>query len=298
MSNYGRHYIAEHDGFKVLKLRYKSSSPPYTSMCIFLPDALDGLGSLLEKITSSPGFLREHLPASMALVFEFGVPKFELTFESSVKGVLKDLGLVLPFGEGADLSEMMEDMHVQDVFQKAVIEVNEEGTRAAAVTVVLPSPPTCSPCWPRTVDFVADHPFAYCIVEEESHEVLFAGHVVDPSNGAGAVIPSPPPFGERNSMKRKFHKVSDEVLNRSNRAFFGGPAPALPIPFDSYGLSPNSISTTTAGVQKPSPTQSTISGTVAGVRIPPHILQHNTSKTAHKPPRIIQPNTSSRTAGV
>ncbi|XBH71657.1 hypothetical protein VPH35_099079 [Triticum aestivum] len=113
MSNYGRHLIAEHDGFKVLKLRYKSSSPPYTSMCIFLPDACDGLGSLLERMTSSPGFLREHLPTSMAVVVEFGVPKFELTFEGSVTDVLKDLGLALPFGEGADLSEMMEDMHVQ-----------------------------------------------------------------------------------------------------------------------------------------------------------------------------------------
>nr|XP_020192108.1 putative serpin-Z8 [Aegilops tauschii subsp. strangulata] len=192
MSNYGRHLIAEHDGFKVLKLRYKSSSPPYTSMCIFLPDACDGLGSLLERMTSSPGFLREHLPTSMAVVVEFGVPKFELTFEGSVTDVLKDLGLALPFGEGADLSEMMEDMHVQ------------EGTRAAAVTMAFPAPATYSALRPPVVDFVADHPFAYCIVEEGSHAVLFAGHVVDPGNGAGAVMPSPPPpFAERNTaMKR------------------------------------------------------------------------------------------------
>ncbi|XP_037441721.1 putative serpin-Z8 [Triticum dicoccoides] len=217
MSNYEHHYIAEHGGFKVLKLRYKSSSPPYTSMCIFLLNACDGLGSLLEKMTS-PGFLREHLPTSMAVVVEFGVPKFELTFEGSVTDVLKDLGLALPFGEGADLSEMMmEGMHVQvqDVFHKAVIEVNEleEGTRAAAI-----APPTCSLFRLPVVGFVADHPFAYCIVEEESHAVLFAGHVVDPGNGVGAVIPSPPPFGER-STAMKWILGFDKAMNRSKRAF-------------------------------------------------------------------------------
>ncbi|XP_047050749.1 putative serpin-Z8 [Lolium rigidum] len=159
------HYIAEHDGFKVLKLCYKNSPYTYTRshhcMCIFLPDARDGLGSLLDKITSSPGFLREHLPESTVKVGNLRVPKFELSFQSSVTDVLKDLGLRLPFTPEADLSEMLEDdstslpLHVQDVFQKAVL--------------------------------------------EGSDAVIFAGHVVDPSNGAGVVIPSPAPFQEVNS---------------------------------------------------------------------------------------------------
>uniref|UniRef100_M8BU99 Serpin-Z2B n=1 Tax=Aegilops tauschii TaxID=37682 RepID=M8BU99_AEGTA len=106
MSNYDRHLIAEHDGFKVLKLRYKSGAR-YMSMCIFLPDARDGLASLLDKITSSSpaGFLREHLPNSKVSTGKFGVPKFELSFDSSLDGVLNDLGLLID----ADLSEMLED---------------------------------------------------------------------------------------------------------------------------------------------------------------------------------------------
>ncbi|XP_051190035.1 putative serpin-Z8 [Lolium perenne] len=140
------HYIAEHEGFKVLKLCYKNS--PYTNtvyhhcMCIFLPDARDGLGSLLDKVTSSPGFLREHLPESRVKVGNLRVPKFELSFQSSVTDVLKDLGLRLPFTPEADLSEMLEDdstslpLHVQDVFQNAVVEVNEEGTDTASHTQI------------------------------------------------------------------------------------------------------------------------------------------------------------------
>uniref|UniRef100_A0ACD5W891 Uncharacterized protein n=1 Tax=Avena sativa TaxID=4498 RepID=A0ACD5W891_AVESA len=210
MDNSDRHFIAVHDGFKVLKLQYKMQQQDYSrscgygwtankkdaqySMCIFLPDAHDGLRALLDEITSRPGFVHDHLPSDTVKVGDFGVPKFKLEFMTNVTEILKHLGLVLPFGMGADLSDMMEangsgdPLVVQDVFHKAVIEVNEEGTEAAAVTMMLMSP-GCAPMMmpePR-VDFVADHPFAYFIVEEVSSTILFAGHVVDPTHGQGPV---------------------------------------------------------------------------------------------------------------
>ncbi|KAI4985702.1 hypothetical protein ZWY2020_018332 [Hordeum vulgare] len=73
-------------------------------------------------------------------VGDFGVPKFKLDFSSGIAEILKQLGLVLPFGLGSDLSGMVEDdgtgfpLVVQEVIHKAVIEVNEEGTEAAALT--------------------------------------------------------------------------------------------------------------------------------------------------------------------
>jgi serpin B len=159
-------------------------------MCIFLPDADDGLQGLLNTITSRPGFLHDHLPQWRVDVREVRVPKFKLSFYSSVVAVLKKLGLELPFSVHADLSDMVEDdgsglpILVDDVIHKAVIEVNEEGTEAAAVTMVLggigcamPQPPPPPP----QLDFVADHPFAFYIVEEATGAVVFAGHVLDPS---------------------------------------------------------------------------------------------------------------------
>ncbi|KAI4977511.1 hypothetical protein ZWY2020_059648 [Hordeum vulgare] len=193
-------FVAVHDGLKVLKLRYKMGAldhihTGYTqlSMCIFLPDAHDGLWELLDTITSRPGFLHDHLPVQRIALREFRIPKFKLSFHSSIAAVLKKLGLELPFCEQGNLSDMVEDdgsglpTVVEDVIHKAVVEVNEEGTEAAAVTVVGGGKKKRRPRRPPTppqVDFIADHPFAYYIVEEATGAVVFAGYVLDPSKVA------------------------------------------------------------------------------------------------------------------
>jgi serpin B len=156
-------------------------------MCIFLPDAHDGLPNLVDMIASRPGFLQEHLPNKMINVNPFQVPKFRLSFQSSVVTILKKLALQLPFGDQADLSNMVErdetglPIIVSDVIHKAVIEVSEEGTEAAAVTMMIAYAVCLMPPPPPPVAFVAAHPFAYFIVEETTGTIVFAGHVLDPS---------------------------------------------------------------------------------------------------------------------
>jgi serpin B len=158
-------------------------------MCIFLPDAGDGLRSLVDAMASRPGFLYDHMPRREVNVRDFRVPLFKQSFHHSVVDILKKLGLQLPFSPAADLSDIMEyddsgspiPMGLLNVIHKAVIEVNEEGTEAAAVTMVLLRPTCCEGGPPPSVDFVADHPFAYFIVEEATGAVVFAGHVLDPS---------------------------------------------------------------------------------------------------------------------
>ncbi|CAM0908103.1 unnamed protein product [Alopecurus aequalis] len=187
-----RHLIACDDGFKVLKLRYEQGwqlpfqqAPPVYSMCVFLPDATDGLRPLADKIASAPDFLHKHLPKSTTLVGDFRLPKFKLSFDTDIANVLQELGLKEAFDLGkADLSDMAQEdgarrLALQLVLHKAVIEVNEEGTEAAAATGVTMYG-YCARIPPR-VDFVADHPFAFSVIEEVSGAILFAGHVVDPS---------------------------------------------------------------------------------------------------------------------
>ncbi|KAL6658645.1 hypothetical protein ACP70R_004231 [Stipagrostis hirtigluma subsp. patula] len=198
MQSWWDQQIACHDGFKVLKLPYKVTgngalnrklrqSMPKFSMCIFLPDACDDLQWLMEKMTSSPEFLHDHLPTESVPVGKFRVPRFKLSFGTSIIDDLKSLGLHLPFDPTmAMMTEMVvadataEPIFVGEVIHKAVIEVNEEGCEAAAATA-FEADEGCSMYEPETVDFVADHPFAFFIMEETSGAIVFAGHVLDPS---------------------------------------------------------------------------------------------------------------------
>ncbi|KAF7106700.1 hypothetical protein CFC21_107429 [Triticum aestivum] len=188
MRGWGKQRIACHDGFKVLQLRYRRglSSPARYSMCIFLPDDRDGLSQLSDRIAADPDFLREHLPTSTVLVGDFRLPKFKLAFDTELTGVLQDLGLKDAFDPGkADFTDMAEGtfrpLALEEVLHKAVIEVNEEGTEAAAVTAALMF--GCASDYPpQCVDFVADHPFAFFVMEEASGAIMFAGHVLDPSS--------------------------------------------------------------------------------------------------------------------
>jgi serpin B len=72
---------------------------------------------------------------------------------------------------------------VDNVIHKVVIEVNEEGTKATAITMVISAEECEIQRWspPPQVDFVADHPFAFYIVEEVTGMIVFARHVLDPS---------------------------------------------------------------------------------------------------------------------
>ncbi|OEL37591.1 putative serpin-Z5 [Dichanthelium oligosanthes] len=200
MRGCGRHLIAVHDGFKVLELPYHAplvggrgvdvTSAVYYSMCVFLPEARDGLWSLVDEIASSPTFLQDHLPERKVNVNDVRLPKFKMSFSSELTGILRDLGLMRTLDPHpqhvADLSDMAESdypLRIGGIRHRAVIEVNEEGTEAAAVTCTGIAAPAAEPPRPReTVDFVADHPFVFLVTEEVSGAVVFAGCVLDPSS--------------------------------------------------------------------------------------------------------------------
>ncbi|KAJ1294556.1 hypothetical protein BS78_01G154200 [Paspalum vaginatum] len=185
MSSTDKQYIASYNDLKVLKLPYlQGGDKRQFSMYILLPEAQDGIWSLAEKLRSEPEFLEKHIPMQKVSVGQFKVPKFKISFGFEASKLLKDLGLQLPFSPEADLSELVDspegqNLSVSSIFHKSFVEVNEEGTEAAAAsaaTVVLRS--LDMPMTP--VDFVADHPFLFLIQEDMTGVVLFVGHVVNP----------------------------------------------------------------------------------------------------------------------
>uniref|UniRef100_A0A7N0ZQ88 Serpin domain-containing protein n=1 Tax=Kalanchoe fedtschenkoi TaxID=63787 RepID=A0A7N0ZQ88_KALFE len=182
MTSKKKQLVAEFEGFKVLGLPYKQGEDKRQfSMYIFLPDAKDGLPALTEKLGSGSGFLDEHIPRSKVAVGQFLIPKFKISFGFEASKVLEGLGLVSPFTGPEGLTEMVEspsgqDLYVSSIFHKSFIEVNEEGTEAAAATAGVINLRSL----PITTDFVADHPFLFVIRENMTGVVLFIGHILNP----------------------------------------------------------------------------------------------------------------------
>ncbi|RLN23982.1 hypothetical protein C2845_PM07G06030 [Panicum miliaceum] len=172
--------VAVFPGFRALKLPYKNGGGARQAafyMLLLLPDgeALK-IGDLYDKAVSTPGFIRKHTPADEVPVGRFMVPKFKFTFEFEASEDVQKLGVTRAF-EGGDFSGIVaggNGLSISGVYHKATREVDELGTVAAAAMAVgiqecerAPRPP---------VDFVADRPFLFAIVEERSGVVLFLGH--------------------------------------------------------------------------------------------------------------------------
>jgi serpin B len=170
---------AESPDLQVLELPYAGGD---LSMVVLLPRTVDGLGNLEAELTTQnlkawTGNLRH----KKVIVF---LPKFRVTSGFSLAETLAGLGMPDAFdGDLADFSGMdgRRDLFISAVAHKAFIEVNEEGTEAAAATAVMVGltglPQTNAP--PPV--FRADHPFLFFIRDNSNGSILFLGRVTDPT---------------------------------------------------------------------------------------------------------------------
>ncbi|CAH9090165.1 unnamed protein product [Cuscuta epithymum] len=183
MSSAQRQYVKAFDDFKILSLPYKQGKDMKWrfSMYFVLPNAKDGLPSLMDMITKESQFLERHTPRIPVKVGEFRIPKFKITFGFDALNVLEDLGVQF---SGGGLGEMVvdpkESPFVSSIIHKCVVDVNEKGTEAAAATLFMACGCARSMVEEEKIDFVADHPFAFFIREDVSGLVVFVGTVVNP----------------------------------------------------------------------------------------------------------------------
>lgn len=106
------------------------------------------------------------------------LPKFELEYEKSLKDILIELGMANAFTSYADFSDITTDydLWIDEVAHKAFVNVNEEGTEAAAATAV-----DIIFGIEEKIVFNADHPFIFLIQHKETGTILFMGSVDNPS---------------------------------------------------------------------------------------------------------------------
>ncbi len=161
---------------QILQLPYDGED---LSMVILLPK-LGDIGKLEGSLDEK---FWERASASLypALV-NVWLPRFKMDAGGSIKKPLTALGMGPLFG-GADFLRMFQnsmDLKISDVFHKGFVEVNEEGTEAAAATAVVNMLDYAS-MPPPIYNFRADHPFIFMIQHDASQSILFMGKVMRPN---------------------------------------------------------------------------------------------------------------------
>ena len=166
------------DGLKLLELNYAKCD---LSMVVILPETVDGLPELEAQLSAAK--LDQWIKNLRPTKVQDFLPRFKATSEFSLKDVLAKLGMPLAFDPaGADFSGISsgEKFSISAVIHKAYVDVNEEGTEAAAATgVVMVARAAIRPQAPPV--FRADHPFLFLIRDRQSGSILFLGRMQNPN---------------------------------------------------------------------------------------------------------------------
>ncbi|XP_049913274.1 leukocyte elastase inhibitor-like [Epinephelus moara] len=164
--------------FKILEMRYKGEE---LSMLIFLPNDIEDDTTGLEKLEAQLTYekfvewTRSDLMRKTDV--KVGLPRFKLEETYDMKNILVSMGMVDAFDVGkSDFSGLSTatNLVLSKVVHKSFVDVNEEGTEAAAATAASISVRSLPPM------FVADHPFLFFIRHNPTNSILFAGRYCCP----------------------------------------------------------------------------------------------------------------------
>ncbi|XP_067290445.1 serpin peptidase inhibitor, clade B (ovalbumin), member 1, like 3 isoform X2 [Pseudorasbora parva] len=165
---------------QVLELPYVGKE---LSMLILLPNAMEDESTGLQKLESAltyESFMEWTRPDMMDLLeVEVSLPRFKMEETYNMNDLLISMGMVDAFDlQKADFSRMSPsgDLVLSKVVHKSFVEVNEEGTEAAAATGAV----MMMRCLMRPERFCADHPFLFFIRHNSSKSILFYGRFCSP----------------------------------------------------------------------------------------------------------------------
>lgn len=173
MHQHGTFQTASADGVRLLELPYAGGE---LSMVVLLPDDPNGLAAVEERLSADR--LAEWIAALSEEDLDVALPRFRIDPPRPIelRSALSALGMELPFTAAADFGGMSDaPLSIDKVFHKAFVEVNEQGTEAAAATAVVMTEGAA-----LTTRFEALHPFLFLIRDRTDGAILFMGRVSDP----------------------------------------------------------------------------------------------------------------------
>lgn len=171
--------------YRATRLDYQGGG---LSMWIILPEAGRTLADVRKQLTAQAVNRLDKMfaPGADGADVSHGdvilaVPRFKVESSYDLKPALATLGV--PLGPGSFL-RINPDFEVGAAVQKAMIEVDEEGTKAAAVTAIMMKCTSVGPA-SRPVEFICDHPFIFLVRDDVHHLSLFAGQYCGEDNQTG-----------------------------------------------------------------------------------------------------------------
>jgi len=167
-------------GYKAVDLPYRAST---LSLLVVLPVG-QGVGALQHQL-GARGLDRIARGLSRRQV-ELSLPRFHLSAKTELSSELKSLGMTIPFSEAADFSRITtaEGLKIDRVIHAADLKVDEEGTVAAAATVVEVVPVSAGAQPRHAAVFNANRPFLFFLRDDRTGAVLFAGRLMKPEPAA------------------------------------------------------------------------------------------------------------------
>ncbi|MGD0077523.1 MAG: serpin family protein [Sedimentisphaerales bacterium] len=175
MNQKERFGYTEINDIQLLELPYKTDA---LSMVVLLPKKLDGVKDLEKQINADN--LKNWITGLHKREVQVFFPRFKMTNEFELAQILGEMGMHDAFSAKADFSGMTgnRDLFISAVIHKAYVDVNEEGTEAAAATGVVMKLTSVEA--PPPV-FRADHPFIFLIRDNHTGSILFIGRVANPA---------------------------------------------------------------------------------------------------------------------
>ena len=172
-------------GYRAIRLPYAAAA---LGMVVVLPDEVEGLGEVARRLDAKETtelFAALRDPQALKEV-ALTLPRFRASYAANLVGPFQEAGMKMAFdSEKADFSGMTDQpplpgsLYIDQVVHRAVIEVAEESTEAAAATAVaITARSLAKAVKPET--FRVDRPFLFYVVDEATGAILFQGRITDP----------------------------------------------------------------------------------------------------------------------
>ena len=180
MSEESKFLYYANTSLQAIDLPYGNSS---FSMTILLPSAGTNIDQFAASLTQSQwNSIVSNMDSSTVDVY---LPKFKLNFGNKLRDELKAMGMAVAFSDAADFTRIDSagGLAISDVIHKTFIEVSEEGTEAAAATVIIIRTTASHEGGNTNLPPVIrmDHPFIFAIRDHQTGTILFIGKVVNPN---------------------------------------------------------------------------------------------------------------------